>query len=168
MSGDFTDNLEWGGCPNDFDNQWVDRLRDSVVGVVLTGWSPLQQKLGALLQARLFKVEELEDKSYHHTATPPPFSLTLRLWRLPRRHRPWDFDTAPPNFRVPHRTNSRGRLSSPTTTTSTLPTPQQKKRKNNRVPTGETTNSDQALLTDVRKLQRRMARLCKEQKRRRL
>jgi len=60
MSGDFTDDLEWGGCPNDFDNQWVDRLRDSVIGVVLTGWSPLQQKLGALLQVRLFKVEELE------------------------------------------------------------------------------------------------------------
>jgi len=65
--------------PNDFDNQWVDRLRDSVVGVVLTGWSPLQQKLGALLQVRLSKVEELEDRSYHHrhAVTPPPFSLTV-------------------------------------------------------------------------------------------
>jgi len=45
----------------------------------LTGWSPLQQKLGALLQVRLFKVEELEDRSYHnlHAATPLPFSLTV-------------------------------------------------------------------------------------------
>jgi len=79
MSGDFTDNLKWGGRLNDFDNQWVDRLWDSVVSIELIGWSPLQQKLGALLQARLFKVEELEDRSYHHclAATPPPFSLTV-------------------------------------------------------------------------------------------
>jgi len=132
MSGDFTDDVEWGGRPNDFDNQWVDRLRDSVVGVVLTGWSPLQQKLGALLQARLFKVEELEDISCHHrhAATPPPFSpmtditgpIPLNptdcgkwLWRWPPDYgeynddtSPWDNYISPPSSRVPHKTNSRG------------------------------------------------------------
>jgi len=72
MSGDFTDDLEWGSRPDDSGNQWVLRMRDSVVGVVLTGWSPLQQKLGALLQVGLFKVEELEDRSYRHAVTLPP------------------------------------------------------------------------------------------------
>jgi len=106
MSGDFTDDLEWsGGRPNDLDNQWVDRLLDSVVGVILTGWSPLQQKLGALLQVRLFKVEELEDRSYQ-AATPPHFPLTPRLWRPQQWH-------SPPSSRVLHRTNSRGRLPPP-------------------------------------------------------
>jgi len=86
MSGDFTDNLEWGSRPDDFGNQWVDRLRDSVFGVVLTRWSPLQQMLGDLLQVRLFKVEELENRSYHHrraVTLPDTTDCGERLWCWP-------------------------------------------------------------------------------------
>jgi len=53
----------------------------------------------------------------------------------------------------------------PTATTSALPSHRQKKRKSTHDPIDENTSPDQSLLTDVEKLQRRMARLCKEQKR---
>jgi len=56
--------------------------------------------------------------------------------------------------------------SPPTTKTpSNRPTHQKKKRKSTRDLTDENTNPDQSLLTDVKRLQRRMVRLCKEQKR---
>jgi len=52
-----------------------------------------------------------------------------------------------------------------TATTSTLPSHRQKKRKSTRDPTDKNTSPDQSLLTDVKRLQRRMTRLYKEQKR---
>jgi len=52
-----------------------------------------------------------------------------------------------------------------TTTISYVPSRQQRKRKSTSNSTKENTSPDQSLLTDIKKLQRRMARLCKEQKR---
>jgi len=79
-SGDFTGELELSNHPDDLwkSGDWlVAQLSHSVV---LTGWSSLQQKLGALLQVRLFKVEELENSSYHRRhAVTPPYSLSLTL-----------------------------------------------------------------------------------------
>jgi len=53
----------------------------------------------------------------------------------------------------------------PTTTIFYVPSRQQKKRKSTSNVIKEKTSPDHSLLTDIKKLQRRMARLCKEQKR---
>jgi len=53
----------------------------------------------------------------------------------------------------------------PTTTISYVPSRQQRKRRNASNVTEKNTSPGQSLLTDIKKLQKRMARLCKEQKR---
>jgi len=52
----------------------------------------------------------------------------------------------------------------PTTTISYVPSRPKRKKKDISVATKENTNPDQSLLADFRKMQKRMARLCKEHK----
>jgi len=52
----------------------------------------------------------------------------------------------------------------PTTTISYVPSRPKRKKKNISVATKENANPDQSLLADFRKMQKQMARLCKEHK----
>jgi len=56
-----------------------------------------------------------------------------------------------------------GNSQPPTTTISYVPGRTQRKRKNINTATKETTSPDQSLLADLKKLQKPVARLCKEQ-----